>query len=207
MIVLALELVPFEGIAFLWFLGVVRDRIGQREDRFFATVFLGSGLLFVALLFVASAVTAAFLAEIAARIGSPKEVSGVRPQDRRGDLAHLRDADGRGLHHLDGHDRPSYPLHPELARALWLHDRRRPASRGRHHTMGRADIPCLDTALQSRHPHQESRGRASRATGSGRSGASPMMPSGVLGRLDHRAETPGSRCMSQSSTDVSRDVD
>ena len=76
MIVLALELVPFEGIAFLWFLGVVRDRIGQREDRFFATVFLGSGLLFVALLFVASAVTAAFLAEIAARIGSPKEVSG-----------------------------------------------------------------------------------------------------------------------------------
>ena len=76
MIVLALELVPFEGIAFLWFIGVVRDRIGQREDRFFATVFLGSGLLFIALLFVASAVTAAFLAEIAARIGSPKEVSG-----------------------------------------------------------------------------------------------------------------------------------
>ena len=76
MIVLALELVPFEGIAFLWFLGVVRDRIGQREDRFFATVFLGSGLLFVALLFVASAVTAAFLGELAARSGSPKDVSG-----------------------------------------------------------------------------------------------------------------------------------
>jgi len=76
MIVLALELVPFEGIAFLWFLGVVRDRIGQREDRFFATVFLGSGLLFVALLFVASAVTAAFLGELAARTGSPKDVSG-----------------------------------------------------------------------------------------------------------------------------------
>ena len=76
MIVLALELVPFEGIAFLWFIGVVRDRIGQREDRFFATVFLGSGLLFVALLFVASAVTAAFLAELAARTGSPKDVSG-----------------------------------------------------------------------------------------------------------------------------------
>src|SRR5262245_54222417 len=76
MIVLALELVPFEGIAFLWFVGVVRDRIGQREDRFFATVFLGSGLLFVALLFVASAVTAAFLGELAARTGSPKDVSG-----------------------------------------------------------------------------------------------------------------------------------
>jgi hypothetical protein len=35
----ALNLVPFAGIAFLWFIGVVRDRIGQREDRFFASVF------------------------------------------------------------------------------------------------------------------------------------------------------------------------
>jgi hypothetical protein len=42
------------GIAFLWFIGVLRDRIGEREDRFFATVFLGSGLLFVAMIFVAS---------------------------------------------------------------------------------------------------------------------------------------------------------
>jgi hypothetical protein len=75
MIVLALNLVPFAGIAFLWFIGVVRDRIGEREDRFFATVCLGSGLLFVALLFVASAVTAAFLGELA-RTGSPKHVSG-----------------------------------------------------------------------------------------------------------------------------------
>jgi len=51
----ALGLVPFSGIAFLWFVGVVRDRIGDREDRFFATVFLGSGLLFVAMFFVSSA--------------------------------------------------------------------------------------------------------------------------------------------------------
>jgi hypothetical protein len=52
----ALALVPFAGIAFLWFIGVLRDRIGHREDRFFATVFLGSGLLFVAMLFVTAAV-------------------------------------------------------------------------------------------------------------------------------------------------------
>jgi hypothetical protein len=58
---LALSLVPFAGIAFLWFIGVVRDRMGQREDRFFATVFLGSGLLFVALLFVDAAVAAGLL--------------------------------------------------------------------------------------------------------------------------------------------------
>src|SRR5262249_20233942 len=46
----ALYLVPFAGIAFLWFIGVIRDRMGAQEDRFFATVFLGSGLLFVAML-------------------------------------------------------------------------------------------------------------------------------------------------------------
>jgi hypothetical protein len=65
-IILALNLVPFSGIAFLWFIGVVRDRIGEREDRFFATVFLGSGLLFIAMLFVASAVTAGYLADAGA---------------------------------------------------------------------------------------------------------------------------------------------
>jgi hypothetical protein len=53
---IALNLIPFCGIAFLWFIGVIRDRVGQREDRFFATVFLGSGLLFVAMLFAAAAV-------------------------------------------------------------------------------------------------------------------------------------------------------
>jgi hypothetical protein len=52
---LALNLVPFAGVAFLWFIGVLRDRLGQMEDRFFATVFLGSGLLFLAMLFVAAA--------------------------------------------------------------------------------------------------------------------------------------------------------
>ena len=46
-VAIALNLVPFAGIAFLWFSGVLRDRIGEREDRFFATAFLGSGLLFV----------------------------------------------------------------------------------------------------------------------------------------------------------------
>src|SRR3954454_19241749 len=54
--VVALHLLPFAGIAFLLFIGVVRDRIGAGEDRFFATVFLGSGLLFIAMLFSAAAV-------------------------------------------------------------------------------------------------------------------------------------------------------
>ena len=55
-VTLALNLIPFAGIAFLWFIGVVRDRLGAREDRFFATVFLGSGLLFLAMLFASTAV-------------------------------------------------------------------------------------------------------------------------------------------------------
>lgn len=53
---IALNLVPFASIAFLWFVGVVRDRFGDQEDQFFGTVFLGSGLLFVAMLFVSSSV-------------------------------------------------------------------------------------------------------------------------------------------------------
>ena len=48
-------LVPFAGIAFLWFIGVVRDRVGVLEDRFFSTVLLGSGLLYLAMTFVSVA--------------------------------------------------------------------------------------------------------------------------------------------------------
>ncbi|MEV0416494.1 hypothetical protein AB0I68_38625 [Streptomyces sp. NPDC050448] len=51
----ALELVPFAGIAFLWFMGALREHTGEAEDRFIATVFLGSGLVFVACLFGAVA--------------------------------------------------------------------------------------------------------------------------------------------------------
>jgi hypothetical protein len=52
---LAMNLRPFSGIAFLWFMGVVRNRLGSLEDRFFATVFLGSGLLYVAMMFTGGA--------------------------------------------------------------------------------------------------------------------------------------------------------
>ena len=71
---IALNLVPFAGIAFLWFIGVVRDRIGAREDRFFATVFLGSGLLFVGMLFVAAAVAGGLIAGASA---GPRGASGA----------------------------------------------------------------------------------------------------------------------------------
>ncbi|MFI1658280.1 hypothetical protein ACH4ZU_25715 [Streptomyces sp. NPDC020472] len=51
----ALELIPFAGIAFLWFMGALREQAGEREDRFVSTVFQGSGLIFVAMLFAAAA--------------------------------------------------------------------------------------------------------------------------------------------------------
>lgn len=65
MVSLALNLVPFSGIAFLWFIGVIRDRLGEQEDRFFATVFLGSGLLFLALTFVGAALAGGLLSSYA----------------------------------------------------------------------------------------------------------------------------------------------
>lgn len=69
----ALNVIPFTGIAFLWFMGVLRNRIGGHEDRFFSTVFLGSGLLFVAMLFVAAAVTQALLDNFATESSLPAE--------------------------------------------------------------------------------------------------------------------------------------
>ena len=67
-VALALNLLPFAGIAFLWFIGVLRD-LGELEDRFFATVFLGSGLLFLAMLFATAAVAGGIILAYAARAG------------------------------------------------------------------------------------------------------------------------------------------
>ncbi|MEV6653120.1 hypothetical protein [Streptomyces sp. NPDC051219] len=59
----ALEIVPFAGISFLWFMGALRTQVGEVEDRFVATVFLGSGLVFVATLFGAAAAAGTVLNE------------------------------------------------------------------------------------------------------------------------------------------------
>jgi hypothetical protein len=61
-ITIALELMPFAGIAFLWFIGVVRDRLGRYEDQFFSTVFFGSGILFLAMVFVSMAIAGGMIA-------------------------------------------------------------------------------------------------------------------------------------------------
>ena len=72
-VALATNLVPFAGIAFLWFIGVLRDRLGELEDRFFATVFFGSGLLFLSMLFLASSFVDGVLIAFATK---PEEMIG-----------------------------------------------------------------------------------------------------------------------------------
>jgi len=62
----AISLVPFAGLFFLWFIAVARERLGQFEDQFFSTVFLGSGLLFLAMIFAAAASAGAIAATYAA---------------------------------------------------------------------------------------------------------------------------------------------
>jgi len=64
-VTLALNLIPYAGIAFLWFIGVIRDLLSDMEDRLFATVFLGSGLLFLALTFIGAALAAGLLSSYA----------------------------------------------------------------------------------------------------------------------------------------------
>jgi hypothetical protein len=79
--IIGLYLVPFSGIAFLWFIAVIRSHVGDREDQFFATVFLGSGLLFVAMLFAAAATASAPLASVKfqhAPLPGPDEIGFAR---------------------------------------------------------------------------------------------------------------------------------
>jgi hypothetical protein len=61
-----LVLVPFAGIAFLWFTGVMRDLLGGLEDKFFATVFLGSGIVLVVMLYIWGAAFGAIFGTYAA---------------------------------------------------------------------------------------------------------------------------------------------
>ncbi|MEU4331505.1 hypothetical protein [Nonomuraea dietziae] len=74
----ALVLLPYGGIFFLWFTGALRDFIGIHEDRFFATVFLGSSLLYVAMLLVFGATGRAYMDTIDA----------MKDTGRQGDFHH-----------------------------------------------------------------------------------------------------------------------
>jgi len=81
------NLMPFAGIAFLWFVAVVRDRLGELEDQFFATVFLGSGLLFTAMVFNAAAVGGGIITVLGS--GSEKLIQGGTYVLARAEIAEL----------------------------------------------------------------------------------------------------------------------
>src|SRR5258707_10976162 len=71
-ITVALNLVPFAGVAFIWFIGVLRDRLGQLEDPFFASVFFGGAFFFFAMVFSAAALISAGF--FVASFSQPKEM-------------------------------------------------------------------------------------------------------------------------------------
>ena len=56
---IVLQVLVFGTIGFLWFVGVVRNRVGPDAPRLFDTVFFGGGILFAGLLFVGAAALAA----------------------------------------------------------------------------------------------------------------------------------------------------
>ena len=116
-VTLALSLLPFAGIAFLWFIGVVRDRLGRLEDQFFSTVFFGSGLLFLAMIFASAAIVGGTLAAYAVE---PRRLidSGVYTFARTVDVPHhqrLCHQDGWGVHDLTSHHLGAYTGHAALA--------------------------------------------------------------------------------------------
>ncbi len=73
-VTIAITIMPFAGIAFLYFLGVLRDTFGEAEDKIFSSVFLGSGILFVAMAFVAAGLAGAILATLEADLGDDGSV-------------------------------------------------------------------------------------------------------------------------------------
>ena len=58
----ALRLVPYGGIAFLWFMAALNYHLGAADNRLFTTVFLCSGTIYIALAFVGTAIGSGELA-------------------------------------------------------------------------------------------------------------------------------------------------
>lgn len=67
LIIAGFYLVPFAGISFIWFIAASRHRLSQmtqREDALLATVQLSSGIIFVAMIWVAAAAAVAGVAAV-----------------------------------------------------------------------------------------------------------------------------------------------
>ena len=146
---LALHLLPFAGIAFLWFIGVLRDRMGACEDRFFATVFLGSGLLFVAMLFASSAVAGGIVMLYGETPGKLIE-SGIYTLAACGlpDHERLCDEDGGGVHDHNLHALDPHRDLPPLDGVPRLRAGAAAPPEHRLFFLGSAGIPAVGAADQ-----------------------------------------------------------
>jgi len=65
----AITLIPFIGIALLWFTGVVREHLGEQEDRFFSTIFFGSSIILIVMLFIWGATMGASFSIVNSAVG------------------------------------------------------------------------------------------------------------------------------------------
>jgi hypothetical protein len=175
-VAIALNLVPFAGIAFLWFVGVLRDRIGEREDRFFATVFLGSGLLFVGMLFVGAAIAGGIIAE-ASSSGTPGPDTLALGRSVTGILLNIYAMRMAAVFTLTT---------VTIARRRRARERAGAAGRRRYLTLARAAVPGLDPGPEHRHP----RGRPAKVAGQRGNGA-PLIG---RARPDRRSAKGGLRC-------------
>ncbi len=127
---LGLNLAPFGVVAFLWFMAVIRRRLGEREDQFFATVFFGSGIAF-GLLAITAAVCAAAPTFVVQFSGEPRWVhrrARARPVVRP--VGRERVAAGRRVHVGDLDHRDALRRAPEVARAARIRARRAPRPDG-----------------------------------------------------------------------------
>jgi hypothetical protein len=72
-VLVGLTLAVISAMAFLWFVAVIRRRVGDREDQFGGTVFFGSGMLLAGVMLVGSAALAspAVMATLADRVPDP----------------------------------------------------------------------------------------------------------------------------------------
>ena len=162
--IVGLYTIPFAGIAFLWFIGVVRDRIGRREDRLFSTVFLGSGLS---------------VRGDAVRVGSRRNRSGASARCHRSTASGsrgdpvltgadqrlpvcVRGSGSRRLHDCDVVDRAANPDGPSMGGSRRVPHRSTvaaecPLLRGHH-----AVVPPLGDVAQRLHADNAARGTAGR---------------------------------------------
>lgn len=143
----ALVLMPFAGMAFLYFIGVVRDRLGEYEDRFFSTVFFGSGLL-IPRHGVHLVRDRRRTPPLWRRRGPHRRCHRVRSGGDAADQQRLRPPDGRGVHDFSGHHLAAYRAHEAVDGDRDLGSCPGIAGHDQLQPVGHADLPGVGVSDQ-----------------------------------------------------------